>query len=297
MNTQKTCVYVHKDSVSGEIRYVGSGSITRPYSKTSRSKEHLEYWANLKVEILYSNLIANEAKDKECELILKQDFSRLFNKVRSTGKWVDIKYTDVCELLEYCEESPTFLRWKVDRKSSRSNLLGANRGDVAGFIDKSTGYVKVKINCTRLQGHRVIFAIVNRVDIPSNLIVDHVDRNRSNNKIENLRLVEASINNRNKDFNKDFNIKRLPKCNSFSIRWTDKAGKRRTICLNFTKEIELVGLIEAEKSCYYKCVKIRDDINTSILNQNWEFDIEQILHHNGVNEEQCKKILKTQRKI
>jgi hypothetical protein len=36
-------------------------------------------------------------------------------------------------------------------------------------------------------------------DIPENLVVDHIDRDKSNNFIENLRLLTKSQNNRNRD--------------------------------------------------------------------------------------------------
>lgn len=296
MNTNK-CVYLHRDTLTGEVKYIGSGSPTRPYSRTSRSEDHLNCWSNLSVEILHENLTMSEARDIEFKLISESDFEKLFNKVKSTAKWMEIVYSEISELLEYCEDSPTYLRWKVSRNSSRSNLLGASKGDVAGFIDKTTGYVKVKVNCIRYQGHRIVYSLVNKINVPHDMVVDHVDRCRSNNNIDNLRLVDVSINNRNKQFNEGFNVKKMTSCNSFIVKWTDNKGKRKSICLNFTADIAQFGPERAEEICYQKCIKIRDAINTNILNQNWEFNLEQILQTNGVDEKQCKKILKTSRKI
>lgn len=287
------CVYVHKCAITGDVMYVGSGTLARPYSKTSRSKEHLDYWDNLTVEILHKDLTTADSRDIEQRLISESGFENLFNRVKTAAKWVEVNYAEVSELLEYCENSPTYLRWKVSRYSSRSNLLGVSKGDVAGFIDKSTGYVKVKINNVRYQGHRIVYSIVNKINIPDDMVVDHIDRCRSNNQISNLRLVDMSSNNRNKKFDESFNIKRNRMCNSFVIRWTDDKRKRKSISLNFTTYIERFGTKEAEAIFYKKCIKIRDAITENIFNQNWEFNLEQILRANGIDEEQCKKILKT----
>lgn len=55
------------------------------------------------------------------------------------------------------------------------------------------GYIKVQINGVAYSAHRLIWVLFNK-EIPLNMQIDHVDRNKSNNKIENLRLVTASSN-------------------------------------------------------------------------------------------------------
>lgn len=63
--------------------------------------------------------------------------------------------------------------------------------------DKGNGYRMVCLNRRKLLVHRVIWEMHNGT-IPDGMEVDHMDGNRSNNRIENLRIVSRSINNRNR---------------------------------------------------------------------------------------------------
>lgn len=66
----------------------------------------------------------------------------------------------------------------------------AKAGNVAGCLHKD-GYYRVVLSRKSLLVHRVIFAIIYGY-LPT--VVDHVDRNRSNNNITNLREADFSTN-------------------------------------------------------------------------------------------------------
>lgn len=70
-----------------------------------------------------------------------------------------------------------------------------HKGDLAG-CRAHKGYWIVGIDDYRLLLHRVIWAIHNG-PIPAGMVIDHIDHNPSNNKLENLRLVTTAQNNRN----------------------------------------------------------------------------------------------------
>lgn len=57
-------------------------------------------------------------------------------------------------------------------------------GKLAGYFDKSSGYYKCKFKKKGYLIHRIIFAIHHGY-MPK--MIDHIDRDKSNNKIENLR--------------------------------------------------------------------------------------------------------------
>ena len=58
------------------------------------------------------------------------------------------------------------------------------------------GYVQVQLNGRHLKAHRLAWALYNGTD-PGPLLVDHINRNRSDNRICNLRLVDARGNRAN----------------------------------------------------------------------------------------------------
>lgn len=70
----------------------------------------------------------------------------------------------------------------------------AKAGDVAGTVDKSTGYMRVNFDGKVCYVHRLIWAL-SHGDVPP--MIDHIDGNRTNNRIENLRSVDNSVNMQN----------------------------------------------------------------------------------------------------
>ena len=93
------------------------------------------------------------------------------------------------ELLLIDESSPSGLRWKV--KTARRIQVN----DVAGTL-KTDRYWYVRLNGSDYLAHRIIFYIYHGTE-PGGLQIDHIDRNKSNNRIDNLRLVDRSSNQRN----------------------------------------------------------------------------------------------------
>ena len=91
-----------------------------------------------------------------------------------------INYEQISKILYYKDG---LLFWKKNDKP-------------AGTIDKR-GYLKVQINKIVYSTHRLVWVLFNK-EIPIDKQIDHIDRNPSNNKIENLRLVDSVANALNK---------------------------------------------------------------------------------------------------
>jgi len=91
-----------------------------------------------------------------------------------------IDYEEISEVLYY---KNGLLFWKKNNK-------------LAGTKTKE-GYCRVQINKVVYSTHRLVWVLFNK-EIPLDKQIDHIDRNPNNNKIENLRLVDAVSNALNK---------------------------------------------------------------------------------------------------
>jgi len=92
---------------------------------------------------------------------------------------------DMLKQIFDCDPDVGAVYWKIPRR-------GVKAGDVAGHICKSTGYEKITFGRRGFRAHRVIWALVYG-EWPE-IDVDHINNNRSDNRISNLRLASRSEN-------------------------------------------------------------------------------------------------------
>ena len=70
-------------------------------------------------------------------------------------------------------------------------------GTKAGWFDDTTGYIRLQFNAKPQYAHRIIWEMFNGV-ILHGLHIDHINGNRTDNRIENLQLVTQHQNNQRK---------------------------------------------------------------------------------------------------
>jgi hypothetical protein len=104
-------------------------------------------------------------------------------------------YPNLEQYLEYSIDSPSFLIWKVSVPFTNIQV-----GDVAGSLDLSRGYYVTTVQGRKYKNHRIIYYLHKKTVSD---LVDHIDGNRLNNHIDNLRIVTTTINNRNLSVRKD----------------------------------------------------------------------------------------------
>lgn len=109
---------------------------------------------------------------------------------------------------EYFDYDGENLVWKMRPLSHFSEVRIMNKcntqyaGDVAGCIDEGgCWYVVLRINGLRHLAHRVIWEMVNG-KIPEGMQIDHINHVRTDNRINNLRLVSIQCNQKNLSMNK-----------------------------------------------------------------------------------------------
>jgi len=99
-----------------------------------------------------------------------------------------LSYDEVVTHLQYSPSTGILIRLKSKSKRVKP-------GDIAGYIRKD-GYVGLSLLCNEYLAHRIAWLLYYK-EWPTDE-VDHIDGNRANNKINNLRLSNRYDNNRNR---------------------------------------------------------------------------------------------------
>lgn len=197
------CVYLHVD---GEyiVRYVGSGTEHRAYitcansDRGERYKLFVETNGKLEVKIVANGLTKVQAEDLERELFDKYIETALNHRRPNSAKEVTKEIFD--EHLYYSESSKSCLRWKTDRVVGNYGSVKMKADSEAGSLT-STGYYAIKLKGKNYQAHRIV-CVLHGFEIDG-FVIDHLDHNRANNKISNLRVVSQKENNQNSSIRSD----------------------------------------------------------------------------------------------
>ena len=248
MKENRYYVYLHKIASTGEVFYVGKGQRSRLTSTDRRNVKWNAIVAEKEwfAEKYMDNLSSDEAAALEVKLIAELAPVANFHKKDIRPK--PIKQTYFSQLFYYCPTSKTGLRFKHDGKTP-SCKGWRKAGDEAGGLTKS-GYYSVRVDGENYMVHRIIWAL-NHGDLEYGLI-DHKDKNRSNNKIENLRLVTHSINCKNSSIKKHnktghIGITFQKKFNIYTATWSnDEAEQQRKhfSATKYGKELALALAVE-----------------------------------------------------
>ena len=127
-----------------------------------------------------------------------------------------------------------FLFWK------ERVALCLREGSKAGTKHDKTGYMRIQIKRKQYMVHRVIF-LMHHGYMP--VMVDHIDGNNTNNKIENLRGVSASQNSMNSKI-------RVTNTSGFKNVYWNTHAKRWGVVLKINGKIKNLG--------YYGDIELAD---------------------------------------
>ena len=110
------------------------------------------------------------------------------------------------------------------------------------------GYIQVRINNTnRCYLHRLIYKYHNEnwdITYSKNNEIDHIDINPSNNKIENLRILTNSKNQRNKNKRENCSSKYIGVC------W-QKSNKKWISHIKINGKNKYLGLFDTEEEAHF----------------------------------------------
>lgn len=99
------------------------------------------------------------------------------------------------ELLSLFDYRDGVLYWKEQGSNNQKDL-----SKPAGYVCKTHGYAIIKVKGVLYRSHRLIWCIFHGYE-PSE--IDHINRKKIDNRIENLREVSRSENNYNHPLRKD----------------------------------------------------------------------------------------------
>ena len=121
------------------------------------------------------------------------------------------------------------LFWKNSRK-------GTKAGDKAGGL-YGDGYISLSVSNKRYLAHRVIFLMHNEY-LPE--MIDHIDGDRTNNRIENLRAATRAQNGHN------FGLSAHNKSGHRNVYWSNKDNRWRVHLRCNGKRISCGSFVELD---------------------------------------------------
>lgn len=154
-------------------------------------------------------------------------------KDNQTIDWIDSETEELTQIK---------LRQLFNYNAKTGQLINKKSGKPVGSLDKSTGYIRYRFNGKNHRVHRLIW-VWNHGAVPDGFIVDHKFNDRTDNRIESLRLLTTKENAEN--------IKSGNKNNQIGLRGVSRKGdiyiarithKGKTICLGSFATPEQAGM-------------------------------------------------------
>lgn len=159
----------------------------------------------------------------------------------------DLTFEKAHEFLTY-DKDTGFFYWKLSR-------MGApKKGSLAGSIT-SEGYIAICVDSDRYQAHRLAW-LMHYGDFPSTYL-DHINRNKTDNRICNLREVSNGENCKN------VGVRKSSSSGYTGVSWHKAANKWNARIMVNWKRINL-GLFESKEDAYLEYVKASQKFFPSI---------------------------------
>ena len=144
-----------------------------------------------------------------------------------------MEHSYLTSILSYDPQTGTF-RWALPRPKIQV-------GNLAGYLKKNKGYVYIEINGKSYSAHRLAWCYVTG-NHPKNQI-DHINRNKSDNRFENLREATHGQNRANSKNNNKHGVK----------------GIRRIPWMKETDRCWQATITHERKSIYLGCFHTKEE--------------------------------------
>lgn len=192
------CVYLHKRADDGVVFYIGSGvqnKREKHFISRSKSWHEVKDKYGIVVEVFRKDLDKNTARELEQQLIDSGEYPFIVNQRVVAKSYPSLTKNVVEDYVYYDESSPTYLRWK--KVTGPRCKINEQAGNLCFTKDGKPRSSSIKVNSRDIKLARVIWALFNQ-EVPEDMVIDHMDNNPHNNKIENLRCITIAENSRNR---------------------------------------------------------------------------------------------------
>jgi hypothetical protein len=145
------------------------------------------------------------------------------------------------EILDYNPETGLFI-WKINRGRL------CKKGNTAGSID-SWGHLQICINSRKRLAHRLAWLYVYGTEPKQQ--IDHIDGNKQNNAISNLRDVNQTLNQQNRT--------KARKDSSSGLMGVTKEGSKYKAQIKAHKKTFYLGMFQTAQEAFeaYKQAKLQ----------------------------------------
>lgn len=253
-NDKRFCVYFHACKITGNIMYIGSGTIKRANNFITRTAKHKNYANTLNVVIVKENLSLTEARLEENRLLEDLWNPSMFNKQNRVNFIKEIKYSEISKFCYYDETSPSKIR-----KVKTNNPVGVAKTN------------SISINKETYVLSRIVYCLYYKTDIDPNLVVKFVDNNPLNFLGNNLLLSTKEYSSRS--------LSKLDKRNSSGVTgvWWDEKNLSWRTCYGVQNKVKTkyfstkpytkngLSLEDAKAITFEQAVKYREKIEEEVL--------------------------------
>ena len=134
-------------------------------------------------------------------------------------------------------------------------------GYSAGFINKHNGYVYIGYNSQNFKFHRVVWAIVKQED-PLSAEIDHINGNKLDNKIQNLRKANKSQNQHNQKRAKGY--------------YFHKRDKKWAACIKVNGKAKFIGTFDTEQQAREAYLRAKEKLHGEFMPTDMKHELGQI---------------------
>lgn len=153
----------------------------------------------------------------------------------------------LCDLFEYDTSSPSCLRWKKRLPHSR------NEAQSPITYKGGNGYYATKIKGAYYPCHRIILILHGYMPLPGQ-VADHINKNREDNRIENLRWLTLSQNcsNRTVTAKSGYKYVRIAPSGRFRAQYRCLLTKRSITCGTYDSphQAHMVAISHRLENCW-----------------------------------------------